>query len=173
MSAIAIQPLHPCLVALQTATGSITFLVTRHPASQLDHLGTQLEIARRLVVTTPHAERIANELRAQFADAVISTLGNHPYFLVDWEAVEAALGEFDHTTGKRLRMGDVAVGDQVQVEISTVGQPGRKFRGKVTAITGRRYAVKLDRPDGDLGSLLAPRSQLKPVVRTVALVGAA
>lgn len=156
------------LVALQTATGAVTFLVTRHPGVQLAHLGTQLEIARSLVVTTPHAERIARQLEAEFAGKALSTYGDHPYFLVDWEFVEQALAEFDLVTGRRLRMGDVAVGDAVRVTLTLASEPERKLRGYVTAIAGRRFAVKLDRPDGELHSLLATRAQLKPILRAVA-----
>ena len=168
MPTVAIQPPHTCLVVLLTATGGVTFLTTRHPAAQLDHLGTQLEIARSLVITTPHAERIAVQLRATFSGKALSTFGDHPYYLVDWEEVEAALAEFDLVTGRRLRMGDVAVGDPVRVSIAMASEPERKLRGHVTAITGRRFAVKLDLPDGEMHSLLATRAQLKPIIRAVA-----
>ena len=162
-----------CLAIVATATGAVTFLVTRHPGVQLAHLGTQLEIARSLVITTPHAERISSQLQAEFAGKALSTFGDHPYFLVDWEEVERVLAEYDLATGRRLRMGDVAVGDLVQVEIATTSAPHRKLRGLVTAIAGRRYAVKLDEPDSELRALLAPRSQLKPVRRTPSPVEAA
>lgn len=174
MPANQVHPLHPCLVALQTATGAVTFLVTRHPAAQIEHLGTQLEVSRSMVVTTPHAERIANELRTELADQVVSAWGNHPYFLADWEEVERLVGEFDHASGRRLRRGDVAVGDPVQVEIKTAaGDEARKARGEVSAIHGRRYLVRLERAIGDLVSVWAPRSLLKPVIRACALVAAA
>lgn len=173
MSQIPVQPLHPCLVALQTATGAVTFLVTRHPAAQIEHLGTQLEIAQSLVFTTPHAERIANELRLEFADKVVSNFGQQPYFLVDWEAVLSTLGEFDAASGRRTRMEDVAVGAVVQVEIARAAEPGRKERGEVTGISGRRYLVRLFTPVGDFTGMWATRAQIKPIVRTCALVGAA
>lgn len=174
MSQVSIQPLHPCLVALQTATGAVTFLVTRHPAVQLEHLGMQLEVARRLVITTPHAAWMADELRAQFAgDRSCGIFGDRPYYSVDWEDVEAAIADFDPATGKRLRLADVSVGDQVQVELSTVSRPDRKERGEVTAISGARYRVKFPKPIGDMVGIWAPRALIKPVRRACALVGVA
>lgn len=173
MSQVLIQPLHPCLVALQTATGAVTLLVTRHPASQIAHLGTQLEIERRMVVTTAHAERISAELRAQFADKAVSAWGGQPYYLVDWEAVEAAIADFDFATGRRHRLGDVAVGDRVQVELATLGNPQEKRRGEVSSISGCRYLVRLLEPLGEPTGVWAPRSQIKPIVRCCGLVGEA
>lgn len=169
---MSVQPLHPCLVALQTATGAVTFLVTRHPAAQLEHLSTQLEVARKLVVTTPHADRLAGEIRAEFSDKALSTFGDHPYYLVDWQDVERIVGEFDHATGKRMRRGDVAVGDLVQVDLTTAGGGGKR-RGEVTGISGRRYLVRLADPVGDFTGMWAPRSQIKPIRRSAPLVEAA
>jgi hypothetical protein len=171
----SIQPLHPSLVALQTATGAVTFLVTRHPAVQLEHFGMQLEVAHRLVVTTPHADRIANELRIEFADAQTTTFCDRPYFLADWEDVVRVIGEFDAATGRRLTRSGVSVGDAVWVDISTACPQflGRSRRGEVTGISGRRYLVRLDDPIGDLVSFWAPRKHIKPVIRAAALVGAA
>lgn len=171
---IPIQPLHPALVALQTATGAVTFLVTRHPAAQIEHLGTQLQIDRSLVVTTPHAERIANELRTELAEKQLTTFGTHPYFQADWEDVEQLVGEFDPATGQRLRRGDVSVGARVQVALEVPeGQPPKNARGEVTGIHGRRYLVRLDKPVGAVVSMWAPRSLIKPIVRACALGGAA
>lgn len=174
MSHPSIANLHPVLLALSTATGAVTFLVTRHPEAQLAHLGMQLEVDHRLIVSTPHAERIANELRNEFSDKAISTFGNHPYFLIDWEDAERAIADFDPVTGHRLRRGDVAVGDQVQVEITTAS-PGNagKRRGEVTGISGQRYLVRLLEPIGDCIGMWAPRSAIKPIVRGLAAAGAA
>ncbi len=174
MTGTRIQPLHPCLVALQTATGAVTFLVTRHPAAQIDHLGMQLEVARSAIFTTPHAERIATELRGELEEKSISAWGDHPYYLLDWEDVEHLVAEFDLATGHRMRRGDVAVGDAVQVEMRTASpEEPRKLRGEVSAIHGRRYLVRLEHAVGDLVSVWAPRGLLKPIVRTCALAGAA
>lgn len=173
MSQVPVQPLHPYLVALQTATGAVAFLVTRHPATQIEHLGTQLELAHRLVVTTAHAERIANELRLELADRVSSAWGSHPYFLADWEEVLDLIGQFDHATGKRLTRAGVSVGDLVQVDLSTVDMPNQKCRGEVAGISAKRYLVRLHTPIGDFTGMWAPRSQIKPVVRVCALGGEA
>ena len=165
--------LHPCLVALSTATGAVTFLVTRHPAAQISHLGMQLAVDHSMVVTTPHAQRIADELRHEFAEKALANWGNHPYYLVDWEDVERTIAEFDHVTGRRMRRGDVAVGDEVQVDITTAAPHAMgKRRGEVTGISGRRYLVRLLEPIGDFTGMWAPRSQIKPVVRCLALAGA-
>jgi hypothetical protein len=168
-----IRPLHPYLVALQTATGAVTFLVTRHPAIQIDHMGRQLEVARHMVVTTNHAERVMNELAVEFGEKLISTFGEHPYYLVDWEEAVRVIDEFDHATGQRMRRGDVAVGDQVQVDITTAApHVVGKRKGEVTGISGRRYLVRLLEPIGDFTGMWAPRSQIKLVVRCLALAGA-
>ena len=175
MSEVLVQPLHPYLVALQTATGAVTFLVTRHPATQLEHLGTQLELAHRLVLTTAHAERIASELRAEFADKELTAWGHHPYYQVDWEDVLRLVDEFDPATGKRTSRAGVSVGDTVQVDISTAlpHQIHRGRRGEVVSIAGRRYLVRLLEPIGDFTAMWAPRSLIKPVVRACALGGEA
>jgi hypothetical protein len=133
-----------------------------------DNHALELEIARSLVITTPHAERIACQLKAEFSGKSLSTFGDHPYYLVDWEEVERALAEYDLVNGRRLRMSDVAVGAAVRVTLTLPSEPERQLRGHVTAIAGRRFAVKLDRPDGELHSLLATRAQLKPIIRAMA-----
>lgn len=162
-----------CLVAVQTATKAVTFFSTRHPHDQIVHLGTALTVENRLTVATAHADRLAAELRAQFYEKVLTAYGNRPWFLVDWEDVVAAIGEFDLATGRRQVLGDVALGDQVQVELSTASDPALKARGEITAISGVRFLVRLNNPIGELSGCWAPRSAIKPIRRACALVGAA
>lgn len=157
------------LVALQTATGGVTFLVTRHPDTQLEHLGMTLEVARRHAVQTPHANRIAAELREEFAACETTSFGDRPYYLADWEDVGHAIADFDLATGMRTHRAGVSVGDRVWIDLSTAAPQyvGRGKKGEVTAISGRRYLVRLEEPVGDLLALWAPRRQIKPVLRAV------
>lgn len=159
------------LVACRTATGSVTFFATRHPTEQLIHLGTELEVDRRIVAPTPHADRLVHELQAEFADERLTQWAGRPYFHPDWERVEQAISEFDLPTGRRMRRAGVAVGDTVQVQMGLMEQP--RSRGEVMAIAEKRYLVALERPIGDVKSGWFTRLLIKPVVRVPALVGAA
>lgn len=158
-----------CLVAVRTATGVVTFKVTRRPTEQVIHLGTQLVIDQRSVLATPHAERIARELREQFTDHAVGVVSREPWFLVDWEQVTRAIEDFDPATGWRTRLGDISVGAEVQVDLWNHEYPDSKRRGQVVGIAGRRYIVKLSQPYGRVGEVIAPRSMVKPVVRVAAL----
>lgn len=160
------------LVACRTATGSVTFFATRHPTEQLIHLGVALIVEERLVIPTPHAERIVRELQAEFAEERLTMRAGRPYFQTDWARVESAVAEFDCTTGKRLRRDGVAVGDRVHVATSLADQQVRQ-RGEVTAISERRYLVKLDQPVNDVVAGWYGRSLIKPIIRAVCLRDAA
>ena len=166
---MSLTQLHPVLVAIQTATGAVTFLVTRHPQQQIEHLGTQLQIAHRLVYTTPHAERICRELREQFEDKVLTTHGQQPFFLLDWETVLATFEDYDAETGQRMRLGELAVGDIVMTELSAGGE---RLRGEIRSITGRRFLIRLLKAAGELQAVWAPRSRIKPHLRPVGLEAA-
>lgn len=159
-------PLH--LVAARTATGSCTFFATRRPTEQLIHLGTELQVDRRLYVPTPHAERIVHELQSEFAEDRCTTWAGRPYFTTDWEKVEATVEEFDLASGRRVTRAGVSVGDTVQVQMG-LADSCSKLRGEVTAIAERRYLVQLERPAGDLTGGWFTRQLLKPIVRVPAL----
>lgn len=163
-------PLH--LVAVRTATGSVTFLASRRPVEQLIHLGRELEVDRRLYAPTPHADRIVQELQAEFADERLTQWAGRPYFTTDWERVEAAISDFDLATGRRVRRAGVSVGDHVQVQMG-LADSHSKLRGEVTAIAEKRYLVKLDQKVGDVDGGWFTRQLLKPIQRLVALGGAA
>lgn len=160
------------LVAIRTATGSVTFFATRRPVDHLVHLGTELEIDRRTYATTPHADRIIAELHAEFADDRLTQWAGRPYFTTDWEKVEATLAEFDLKTGQRIRRAGVAVGDTVQVQMG-LADSCSKLRGEVTAIADKRYLVRLFQKAGDLEAGWFTRQLVKPIVRVTALAGAA
>lgn len=155
------------LVAARTSTGSVTFFATRRPTERLIHLGTQLVVDRRLAVPSPHAEAIVEALRADFAEARLTQRAGQPYFLIDWEAAEQAISEFDHTTGKRVRRAGISVGDTVMVMWGLADDPPR-LRAQVLAISGKRYMVRLEKPAAGVEAGWATRNLLKPIVRVPA-----
>lgn len=163
-------PLH--LVAIRTATGAITFFATRRPSEQLIHLGTELEVDRRIVAKTAHADRIVHELQAEFAEDRLTQWAGRPYFHMDWERVEAVIADFDMATGHRIRRAGVEVGQTVQVQMSLADSES-KMRGEVRAIAEKRYLVHIHNPVGDMKGCWFTRQLIKPIVRVPALVGAA
>lgn len=165
-------PLH--LVAVRTATGSVTFFATRRPTEHLLHLGTELEVDRRTYAPTDHAERIVHELQTEFAEERLTQWAGRPYFTTDWERVEATIAEFDLATGRRVRRAGVGVGvgDRVQVQMGLADSES-KLRGEVMSIAEKRYLVRLEKPAGDTISGWFSRQLIKPIVRTAALGSAA
>lgn len=162
-----------CVLAIQTATGAVGMFVTAHPDASVEHLGLQLEVARRHAVESAHAERVASELREVFREHAIATWGRGLWFLVPWDEVTAALADFDPATGRRRRLEDLGLGDRVQVEITTADNALARRQGVISSISGRRYLVELLDPVGDLIGVWAPRNLLKPVGRLCVLSGGA
>lgn len=151
----------PHLLVVGTMTGEVSFRVTRHPAEQVNAFARHQAIARHIAIPSPAAERIARDLHEEFRGAAID--GQPLWYQIDWESVERALSEFDHFTGKRERLGDIGVGDSVQVEMHVLG--GCKMRGRVDGIHGQRFLISLDCAIGDLKAVFAPRTLLKPILR--------
>jgi hypothetical protein len=155
------------LAALRTRDGRVTFFATRRPTEQLIQAEQEHGADHRMIVQSPHAERIAGELRIEFADQQIASDG-HPMYRVEWEKLVDTVCEFDFATGMRMERDGVKVGDEVQVQLGLAHEPN-KTRGTVRAIYGTRYSI--DAPNGFKG--LYTRNLIKPVVRVPALVGAA
>lgn len=158
-------PLH--LVALRTRDGRVTFFATRRPTEQLIQAEAEHGSDHRMIVQSVHAERIAGELRLEFAEHQMATDGR-PMYRVDWETLVDTVREFDFSTGLRMERDGVKVGDEVQVQLGLANQP-EKMRGTVRGIFGTRYNIEV--PNGMKG--LYTRNLIKPIVRTVALGSAA
>lgn len=157
-------PLH--LVALRTTDGQVTFFATRRPTEQLIQAEKEHGADHRMIVQSPQAERIAGELRIEFADEQIASEGR-PMYRVEWEKLVDTVCEFDFATGRRMERDGVKVGDVVQVQMGLADSES-KLRGTVRAIYGTRYNVEV--PNGFKG--LYTRNLIKPVVR-VQVLGAA
>lgn len=163
------------LVAVRTATGATTFIVTRRPDEQLGHLGRELEVDQRLVVATEHADEIAVKIRSDLNDKRLLAQDGS-WFGVDWETVQRLVGDFDPATGHRMRLGDVSVGDEVWAKVADAQGTICLSKCTVLGITGRLYLLELKKPIGGVHRLAMPRSQIKPHVagtRRVAIAEAA
>lgn len=160
------------LVAVRTATGATTFIVTRRPDEQLGHLGRELEVDQRLVVATDHADEIAARIRSDLNDKRLLAQDGS-WFGVDWETVLRLLGDFDLDTGYRIRLSDVSVGDEVWVRIASADARPLLSKSTVLGIVGRLYLVELHQPVGEVRRLTVSRENLKPHVSRVAFAEAA
>lgn len=158
-------PLH--LVALRTRAGLVTFFATRRPTEQLIQAEEEHGADHRMIVQSPQAERIAGELRIEFADDQIASDGR-PMYRVEWERLVDTVCEFDFATGRRMERDGVKVGDLVQVQMGLADSES-KLRGTVRAIYGTRYNIEV--PNGLKG--LYTRNLIKPVARVPALGSAA
>lgn len=171
-----IEPIRPerplNLVAVRTTTGATTFIVTRRPSEQLNHLGTVLEIDERLVVETEHADEIVQKVRSEL-DTKRLNAHEGSWFAVDWETVQRLVADFDPVTGHRIRLGDLSVGDVVWARLATADDPKPLRKATILGITGRLYMVEFEKHTGDLKYCQFPRHLLKPHLRPEQLAEAA
>jgi hypothetical protein len=63
---------------------------------------------------TPHAQRIVANLKRRFSSAALDVSG--PWFLVEYERVLRAVGEYDLDTGERVASDEIALHNTVWVD---------------------------------------------------------
>lgn len=151
-----IQPGALHVVVAGRLDGVVGFLYTRDPLEWLARLGSHMELGEVEVRATPAADKIVKHLRSRFSMANVPSSAM-PWYLVDYRQAVEALDEIDLSTGEPTN--GLALNAPVLV------LPDRA-RGRVFGFTRRgQVVVKLDGPRFTVNIVIAPRDQVKPILR--------
>jgi hypothetical protein len=155
-----IQPGSLHVVVAGRLDGTVGFLYTRNPLDWLATLGNHFELGEIEVRASAAAEKIVRYLRSRFSVAHIPN-ERMPWYLVDYPQAVQALDEIDLDTGEPTS--GLELGAKVQVD------PGRR-RGSVFGFTrSGRVVVKLDGLTFTENIVIAPRENVKRIVRVAAI----
>ena len=119
------RPTH--LLVVEDAGGHVNVAALQHPDARLHYYTQQgLLIHRQRVIAAPAAAEIYDALRARFRHAAASpapnwTIGS-AWYVLEFDAVTAAIGEYDLQTGVRRASGPLTAGARVKVDGFGAGQ---------------------------------------------------
>jgi hypothetical protein len=155
-----IQPGALHVVIAARLDGTVGFLYTRNPLDWLAALGSHFELGEIEVRASAAAEKIVRYLRSRFSVASIPS-ERMPWYLVDYPQAIEALDEVNLETGEPSS--GLELNARVQVD------PGRR-RGTVFGFTRRgQVVVKLEGGHYTSNIVIAPRENVKPIVRVAAI----
>jgi hypothetical protein len=155
-----IQPGSLHVVVVARFDGTVGFLYTRNPLDWLATLGSHFDLAEIEVRATAAAEKIVRYLRSRFSIASIPS-ERMPWYLVDYPQAIEALDEVD------LETGEPSCGLELEARVQV--DPGRR-RGTVFGFTrSGQIVVKLEGPHYTSNIVIAPRENVKPIVRVAAI----
>lgn len=124
-------------------------LISINSASPLEH-----EV---LAYRTDHFQKIVDALRRRFGALSVDGLG--VWFEADLNAIRCTIAEYDLASGMRVRDGPFELYGPVWVKGAGAGT--------ISALTERGAVVKLRDPKGELREVIAPRSLMKPHLRSI------
>jgi hypothetical protein len=150
-----IRPGMPHVVVVEQLDGSVAVQHSRAPLDLLARLGSHVYLGRVEVRPSPRAQAIAERVRDRLPGGPVHEFTWHP---ADFEQAIELLDEYNLETGLIVQRAGVMLNGVVQV--------AKHGRGVVTGFTRcGRVMVRLDRPGRAAITAIAPRSQVKPVVR--------
>lgn len=155
-----IQPGALHVVVAGRLDGVVGFLYTRDPLEWLSHFGSHVELGEIEVRASAAADKIVKHLRSRFSIANVPSSAM-PWYLVDYSQAIDALNEIDLTTGEPVS------GLALKARVMVYPQ---RVRGIVFGFTRRgQVVVKLDDTRFTSNIVIAPRDQVKPILRAPAI----
>lgn len=136
-------------------------IYTRKPCEQVSLLASLTHVGRVEIRPSPYAKRIVEAIGRKFETSITCRSTESFWTSADFEDLVASLDEWDAPTGAQVENAGVKL--HAPVYVQTLG------RGVVTGFTRfGRVVVRMDRPDNLAAAVaIAPRSQVKPVLRVV------
>lgn len=151
-----IQPGALHVVVAGRLDGVVGFLYTRDPLEWLARLGSHMELGEIEVRASAAADKIVKHLRSRFSVANVPSAAM-PWYLVDYRQAVEALNEVDLITG------EPTTGLALDAPVMVYPQ---RVRGRVFGFTRRgQIVVKLDGARFTSNIVIAPRDQVKPILR--------
>lgn len=154
-----IQPGELHVVIAGRLDGVVGFLYTRDPLEWLARLGSHMDLGEIEVRASAAAVKIVKYLRSRFSKANVPS-DSMPWYLVDYCQAVEALEEVNIATGEPHN------GLELEAPVMIMST---RARGRVFGFTCRgQVVVKLDAGRFTENIVIAPREDVKPIVRVKA-----